>query len=387
MKQSKRSLTQKSFRQCREHLFYGCLLLLLSCTVEEDGGDRTGAGGETFLQPSFFAGTTVTRADDGHGIVSGTNGTGTNGNIKAVTLYVGKEDLSAAYPGITNHANGDGFSTFTPDGDSWKGTPVVKLHNETARILAFTPAGAGITNGSSGSSLSIDIELDKDMTFDGSSTWDCSAVDYLYGSNTNVVDPATTEAINAARITANNKSNYSPSIYLHHALAQIEFRMKKKDGLANEYDFVKKITVTAGTGQPFRTGSGSMVLTDGTIAGGSMGNSLSFAPTTNAVQCGSTQSVKVAFGLVAPLASQPGDDLSMTIVFGKADLNDSSADRELTVKSSQFNKQWKKGRKFVYNLVLTDHAIEVGTTEIESWTPEKNDSAGDAYPDGFKSIN
>lgn len=199
----------------------------------------------------------------------------------------------------------------------------------------------------------------------------CNVTDYLYGSTKQDADE---------QIIASNQS-FEPAIWLRHALAQVVFKMQSASGRpVDAYDYIKKITMKT-TGSPsFLTGSGTMQLKDGVMSlnGGDI-KELTFTPSANPVQCGAnSQSKVVAYGLVAPLSSALSN-VTLTI-----DLGDKSSDtnkRILSVKNAGFNVQWLKGKRYVYNLTLTNREIVVNEIKITPWTDENG--TGDLRPDGF----
>lgn len=337
--------------------------LLAGCTSQElPDGDR----GVALLQPDFLTGTTVTRS-----LVNGTASETKNGNIHQVNLYVTKSTGNTVYPGITFNG-ADGLSQFTYNGTSWAGSPTVNLHNEEARIYAYYPVDINPTHVSGGTLHTIPVSgIPVDQTFNGANTWECNVTDYLYGSAQQATD---------SPITATNQS-FKPAIWMRHALAQVVFKMQSRDGRpVDTYDYIKKITMTTTGGTSFPTGTGTMQINDGTMSlSATNGKTLSFAPSANPVQCGASSSPKVvAYGLVAPLSSELSD-VSLSIEL--ADKTTDTNKRILAVSSSSFNVKWEKGKRYIYNLTLTDRNIVVGNITITTWTPQSG--SGDLRPDGF----
>lgn len=340
----------------------GIGVLLAGCTSQElpDAG-----GGVAILQPDFLTGTTGTRSLV-NGIASGTG----NGNIHQVNLYVTKSADNTVYPGIT-FSSIAGLSQFTYGGANWEGDPTVNLHNEKARIYAYYPVNVNPTYVAGGTQHTIPVSISADQTFDGANTWNCSVTDYLYGSAQQATD---------SPITASNQS-FKPSIWMRHALAQVVFKMQSRDGRpVDAHDYIKKITMSTTGGTHFSTGTGTMLINDGTMKlSVTDGKTLSFTPSANPVQCGANSSPKVvAYGLVAPLSSKLAN-VSLSIELA----GEASADnkRVLAVTSTTFNVKWEKGKRYIYNLTLTDRDIVVGDITITSWTPETG--SDELRPDGF----
>lgn len=341
----------------------GLGLLLVGCTGQELPDDGRGV---VSLQPHFLTGTTDTRS-----LVNGTASATGNGNIHQVNLYVTKKADNAIYPGITN-GTVNGLSQFTYDGTAWTGNPTVNLHNEEARIYAYYPVNVNPTHVAGADTHTIPVTgITATQTFNGANTWVCNVTDYLYGSTKQDADE---------QIIASNQS-FEPAIWLRHALAQVVFKMQSASGRpVDAYDYIKKITMKTTDSPSFLTGSGTMQLKDGVMSlnGGDI-KELTFTPSANPVQCGAnSQSKVVAYGLVAPLSSALSN-VTLTI-----DLGDKSSDtnkRILSVKNAGFNVQWLKGKRYVYNLTLTNREIVVNEIKITPWTDENG--TGDLRPDGF----
>lgn len=344
-----------------------------ACSSEElPGGDQA----EVRLQPHFFAATAETRS-----IVNGTGTETKEDKISTVGLYVTQKDNNAVYG--TN-----GKAIFTKQAnENWTGD--VKLGSIVARLYAFSPSDSEVTHANSSDTHTIPVTLSADQTFAGGTAgsegngWECSGTDYLYGTTTEAI-----EATPAQNIEASN-TNFSPSIYLHHALAQVVFKLQTVSGrpVDNTYDFVKKITLKATeSNKYFQTGTGTMQLKDGVLGGLTAGNTLSFAPSviTKAVKCGANTSPNVvAYGLVAPMTAAPaGNSITLTFLLGKPEVDKTDGERELTVTIPSPVK-WEKGKRYLYTLNLSNRAITVeGTTEIKGWGKPVN-SEQDMKPDGF----
>lgn len=340
----------------------GLGLLLVGCTGQELPDDGRGV---VSLQPHFLTGTTDTRS-----LVNGTASATGNGNIHQVNLYVTKKADNAVYPGITN-GTVNGLSQFTYDGTAWTGNPTVNLHNEKARIYAYYPVDVNPTH-VSGDTHTIPVaDITAAQTFNGANTWECNVTDYLYGSTKQDADN---------EIIASNQS-FKPAIWLRHALAQVVFKMQSASGRpVDAYDYIKKITMKTAGSTSFLTGSGTMQLKDGVIASLSgTAKELTFTPSANPVQCAAnSQSKVVAYGLVAPL-SFALSDVTLTIELG--DKSSDTNKRILSVTNPTFNVQWSKGKRYVYNLTLTNRDIVVNEITITPWTPAIG--TGDLRPDGF----
>lgn len=352
----------------QKNTFLCCIGLtawMTACTSETDGIGQDSTA--VVLRPIFVAASPETRS-----IVNGL-GIG-NGMINQIKLYVTKSDGYTPYPGIGSSPN-EGLSTYTGTGNGtliWEGSPEVKLHNETARIFAYAPADAALTKSGNSIAHTIPVTVESDIKFDGSSEWNCTGDDYLYGSSSPQVGVS-------GEITASNADGkFSPTIHLQHALAQVAFKLQTANGrpVDGNYDYVKSIKLEAT--DAFLAGTGTMQIADGAISGIGAASTLTFTPSANPKICGNYYSGNiVAYGLVAPINNMPSF-VTLTITLGSKD-NDTHK-RVLTVTSDNFKVQWEKGKRYIYNLTLTDRAIEVSGVEIKEWGA-KVSGTGDLEPD------
>lgn len=354
-------------------LGYTFSLLLIACTAEEDIGNAPSGGGQqpVLLQPNFYTGQPSTRATKG--IVNGLEafgGTHTPGKISTVMLYVTKTDGHIVYPGVEDDTTDDlvaGLSLFKATGGGtlkWEGKPAVNLYNEQARVFAFSPSDATFVASTSNEANHkiTGVNIPAAMTF-GADELDCNTIDYLYGSGSGEV--GTSSEILVSNATSGNNT-FKPDIHLQHALAQIVFKLQTTSGRpVTEYDFVKSIKLEAT--EAFLTGeNGAMQIADGTISGLSSASTLTLTPSANPVSCGNNgQGNIVAYGLVAPIASAPSS-VTLTITLSKKE--DNTNRRELSVTSTNFNVKWEKGKRYVYNLTLSDRSIVPDQMEIKEWT-------------------
>ena len=388
MKQNKQSicLAAPPLRQC---VFLGYLLFLLlpACTAGEDGADNdlSGNRGEAvLLQPRFYAGQPSTRS-----VVNGLESSDAVTNkdkISSVMLYVTESNGYPFYQGVKDPNNKlkDGLSLFKAKGSgtlSWTGAPAVNLYNLQARVFAFSPSDATFNASTTSDEHTIEVTIPADMTFNGGNSWQCSTVDYLYGSGSSDIGSNTS-------ITASNAEGaFSPTIHLQHALAQVVFKLQSAPGrlVDNNYDYVKKITLNTASNIFVATANSAtttMKLKDGTLGATTGIGELTFTPNpmATAVKCGENGTpAVVGYGLVAPLASKP-TDVSFTIVLGNT--TDMANERHLVVKAANFQQiQWERGYRYTYNLILSDRNIAVGNITIDKWN--KTTGTGTRPPDGF----
>lgn len=345
----------------------GLTAWITACTSETDGIGKDSTA--VVLTPVFVAASPETRS-----IVNGL-GTG-GGKINQIKLYVTKSDGYTPYPGIGSGSD-LGLSTYTGTGGgslTWTGSPVVKLHNETARIFAYAPESAVLTKNGNSIAHTIPVTVESDITFDGSSEWNCTGDDYLYGSSSPEVGVS-------GEITASNKNGeFSPTIHLQHALAQVAFKLQTANGrpVDGNYDYVKSIKLEAT--DAFLTGSnGKMRIDNGEISDLTAASTLTFTASVNPKICGNYNLGNiVAYGLVAPISQQP-TSVTLTIKLGSN--NNETNQRVLSVTSNNFNVKWEKGQRYIYNLTLTDRAIKVSNVEIKGWSTEVSNGNGTLKPD------
>jgi hypothetical protein len=269
------------------------------------------------------------------------------------------------------------YTTFTTtNGTTWTGAKKLNLRTEQARLYAWYPDN-GTAPTESGATRTIPLTLPAAQTFDGASTTACSQTDYLYGSKKNTGD--------ATAITV-NATNATPTVYLQHALAQLVFTIEYKAGRVpdSEYDYVKSISLTIGTGTAvFRAANaaGTLALNDGTITLATTAT-ITFTATAGTSQLpGNIGAPKpVAYGLVAPKAKDETgtNPISLNLVLGQS--SGSTNDRTLTAANAAlFNGEWKKGHRYTYNLQLDKNDITLKSVEIKAWT-EKDGGSQDVPP-------
>ncbi|WP_159063553.1 fimbrillin family protein [Parabacteroides bouchesdurhonensis] len=313
----------------------GALFLLFAACNDEE--QVLSGSADCLLRPAFEA--EQASAPVSRSVISGIGSATANGTINSIKLFLTKEDHSA-YTGNESSV----FST--ANGTSWTGSPEIKLSGDKVYVYAFYPTSAAVTRAAGANTHTIPVSVPAIASFDGSSTWNCSTTDYLYGVKPNSSQEET--------VTASNRdSEFSPSIYMRHALAQVVFKLQASNPNST-YDYVKEIrlSVHAGNAQKFRAGSGTMQIKDGALSLTDT-ETLTFRASVNPV-CATTSSVTVGYGLAAPLAVAP-ENVSLTIVLGEK--GDASNDRTLTATNTGFNIQWQKGHIYTYNLKLKDRNL------------------------------
>lgn len=330
------------------HLAVSCLLLFAGGCADSSCISDTDT--PVLLQPAF---STVSASSTTRTIVSET----------------GTADGKVSHIGVCLTLNSDGHTAYANpsvssalftlgEGGDWTASHPVNLRSIPARLYAWYPATTdALTTTDNGTIRTVPITLSASQTFDGASTTACSQTDYLYGSAGSTVGDVTA-------ITVSNTAN-NPTIYLQHALAQLVFTIEYKSGRVPdaEYDWVKKISLEG----PFHTGDATMQLSDGTLTfPAHSSDEFTFEANSNPQLPGNIGDPKrVAYGLVAPKAATT-DNTTLKLVLGQQSGPDN--DRTLTVTTSFFNGEWKKGVRYVYNLLLDKNDLTLKNVAIEGWT-------------------
>lgn len=360
-----------------------CLLILCACTDTASLLQATDTDNipPCPLELSFVQGADVSLVSSiPRSAVAGT-GTGGNGKIAAIGVYI---------TGTTDHAPYKGtetgrytYATTTTDGSATIATWVCYAGTHTsgtatpiyvstlsATLNAFHPADATVTPDTGDGNHTIPVAAEgipASQTFDPTNGWNCSATDYLFGSAAQDAITSVTAVIDMDKLA----EKITKTIYMHHALARVEFQIQNSDGQNEDgYNYVKRIELKvasaspatpflASTATPFRTSTGSsssaMSISDGTLSGLENVGTLSFTVTSGAtpIQIGSAATT-VGYGLVAPI-SAPGAAVTLSLTLGKQ--GDTGNDRTLSVTHDAFKTKWEAGYNYTYKLKLNNHIL------------------------------
>lgn len=358
-----------------------CLPSLFSCT-----GDFSSVQTNTDIPPcklqlNFIQGDNTTSTGSNHrSAITGT-GTGGNDKISAIGVYVtgsthqpyeGTEVQNGRYTYVTTNASTEINQTWTcyaGTATSGTATPIF-VSTEEATLYAFYPADATVTPGTGNGNHTIPVtNIPAQQTYNGENNWECSATDYLVGSSTETEIIPLTAAIQPEKLS----ETISKTLYMHHALARVEFQIQNSNGQnEKDYNYVKQITLTVNTGNPpfLATGgaNGKMQINNGTFSNLTAVQNLTFTPAGATAQQipdkGSTLTV-VGYGLVAPI-SAPGNSISLSLLLGKKD-NDND-NRTVSVTHESFKIPWLAGHNYVYKLVLNNHILVPSGIEIGELT-------------------
>lgn len=306
-----------------------------------------------------------------------------NGEIEKIGVCITAENSHDPY-----HSGGASRYTFTTEGVGYTGTGTTTmsplyLTNKNATIQAFHPSTETATEiGIGDYTIPVTIPSTQSFSTVNGSKLQCAITDYLYGSAQNT-------AGDVAPIKANN-TNASPTIYMHHALAKVVFTLQCDENRTPNatYDCVKSITMAAQNGNPFLYGtSGTMQINNGTLAGLSATNKLTFKPADGAplVAVGKSGSPStVACGLAVPLSALPGE-VTLTVTLGKN--GDTTYDRTYTATNSAFNVQWQKGHCYTYNMVLGNKLTATQVTTSWVGTSSEDTPAVTPKEKGISNLN
>lgn len=297
-----------------------------------------------------------------------------NGEIDKIGVCITAENSHDPY-----HSGGESRYTFTTEGVGYIGTnttpmPPLYLTNKDATIQAFHPSTETTTEiGAGNYTIPVTVPFTQSFSTVNGNKLQCAATDYLYGSAKNAAGDATP-------IEANN-TNASSTIYMHHALAKVVFTLQCDENRTpnTTYDCVKSIKMSTQSGNSFLYGvSGTMQINNGTLAGLSATNELTFKPADGVppVAVGESGSPStVACGLVAPLSSLPGE-ITLTVTLGKN--GEATYDRTYTATNTAFNVQWQKGYCYTYNMVLGNKLTATQVTT--SWVGTSPDDTPTVIP-------
>jgi hypothetical protein len=325
------------------------------------------------LELSFVQGANVSLVSSTPRSRSAVTGTGTGGNekIAAIGVYITGTEDHAPYKGT-----GTGrytYATTATDGSATTATWVCYAGTNTsgtatpiyvstlqATLNAFHPADATVTPSTGDGNHTIPVAADgipASQTFDPANTWNCSATDYLFGSATQDAITSVTAAIDMDKLA----EKITKTIYMHHALARVEFQIQNDDGKnEDDYNYIKKIELKAASpATPFLTSTGSsssaMSISNGNLSGLENVGTLSFTVASGATpaQIGSTATT-VGYGLVAPI-SAPDAAVTLSLTLGKQ--GDTGNDRTLSVTHDAFKTKWEAGYNYTYKLKLNNHIL------------------------------
>lgn len=344
-----------------------CLLIFSACSPE----DETTPNEEKppfSLQLGFARGGTAMPEAEEIRARSLVNGMGTGGNGKAdcIGVYITGTDhqpykgSEGRYTFVTKDTNGASWECYEGTSPSTGSTSTIYLSNLTATVQAFYPADATLTPSTNNDNHTVSVGIPGTQTFNGGNAWECSATDYMYASG----KENELAAITVSNQTPNSGGVISQTIYMYHALTKILFQIKNTEGKQEDaYNYVKSITLTATTGTPFLTATGTMQINNGTLSGLTSTNELKFT-STSPVTIGTVDYTTVGYGLVAPVTSTGSVNLTVTL----GTQSDTSYDRTLTAILPAT--AWQAGCSYTYQLTLKGHVLIPTNITIGTHTDE-----------------
>lgn len=287
-------------------------------------------------------------------------GTGA-GKISTAGIYVARTSDNTTYPGTLDA--GSIFTAPQVSGQPWTTTSPVYVNTIEGRLYAWSPSTVTATPGTSGGAPTIPIAIAASQTFDGGNAYGCSVADYMYGAAGGAI--GNTDAILVSRTAS------TPAIHLQHALAQVVFKMENATDRPAEpdYDYVWSIVCVGkeAADPPFYTApSKTMSLADGSIAGKTAENTLTFECSANPQRSGSAGSpAVVAYGLVIPKDATTGMEYTMKVSLGNAAGTDTRT-YQCSV-GTAFSAAWQAGHRYTYNLKLGKKEVTIDTVTISGW--------------------
>lgn len=347
-----------------------CLLIMSSCNGEEERTVSLPIETPVPLQLHFERGEMNLSIKEIHArnLVDETGTGGTNKTDRIGVYATGTDHKpykgsQGQYIYIAQNATGSSWKCYTGTSETGNTEATLYLSNLTATLQAFHPAGETVTPDTGNGNHTIPVTIPATQTYNGTNTWECSATDYLYASG----DENTLTAITVNNQTPHTGSSISQTIYLFHALTKLIFQIKNGNGQEESaYNYVKSITLTAATGTPFLTSTGTMQIKDGTLAGLTPTHTLTFT-TTSPVSITSSYTT-VGYGLAAPVSST--GNISLSIKLGAE--NNTNYDR--TLSATLPATPWQSGCSCTYQLLLKGHILIPSGITIGTHTDETVDN-------------
>lgn len=343
-----------------------CLLIFSACSPEDETTPNE-ENTPVSLQLGFArGGITMPTAGEvrTRSLVNGM-GTGGGGKADCIGVYITGTDhqpykgSNGQYTFVAKDANGTSWECHEGT-SSTSSTSAIYLSNLQATVQAFYPADATLTPDTGSGKHTVSVTIPASQTFNGENTWECSATDYMYASG----EENKLTAITVSNQTPNTANVISQTIYMYHALTKILFQIQNTEGQQEDaYNYVKSITLTAATGTPFLTATGTMQINNGTLSGLTSTNELYFT-TTSPVKISSSYTT-VGYGLVAPVTSTGSVNLTVTL----GTQSDISYDRTLTATLPAT--AWQAGCSYTYQLTLKGHVLIPTNIAIGTHTDEK----------------
>lgn len=197
----------------------------------------------------------------------------------------------------------------------------------------------------------------------------CNQTDYLFATNSAERDTPVQDTVSETQLET--------TLYMHHAMAKISFRVMKGKGQAvdTDNDFVKQVKLTTAENIFPQGLTCTMSLVNGALTGVTPSNALSFTAREGKRMLLSpysedrTSASRQAYGLVAPLKKE-GNIVAMEVTVGTND-SDTEKDRiyKTVADTEKLPVDWERGKEYIYAMTVTDRGLDVKLVQIVAFEP------------------
>lgn len=210
------------------------------------------------------------------------------------------------------------------------------------------------------------LRIKTEQTFDATDAKrnTCNQTDYLFATKSAALAVPEHDRVSETRLET--------TLYMHHAMAKISFRVMKGKGqtVDADNDFVKKIKLTAADNIFPQGLTCTMSLVNGALTGVTPSNAMSFTAETGKGMLLSpysedrTSASQQVYGLVAPLKKE-GNVMAMEVTIGT---NDDNAENDRIYKTvadtEKLPVDWERGKEYIYAMTVTDQRLDVKLVQI-----------------------
>ncbi|WP_195372278.1 MULTISPECIES: fimbrillin family protein [Parabacteroides] len=307
------------------------------------------------------------------------DGVGTSGANNIGKVYVSLASFADGQ--YATYANSSVSATYTAadkEGSTsgeliWKADKDIYLNNNKAVVFGYAPLEGSDALSGAPSITDSDVTV-AGLVIKASQTFDatdvkrntCDQTDYLFSTNSSIRATPVQDTV--------SKADRQTTLYMHHALAKVSFKVRKGKGqpAIDDNDFVKKIKLFS-TANDFPQGSGmTMSLVNGTLTGGTPTDTLFFL-----VETGKGKQLAVydetdgfknvaqqVYGLVAPLTKDE-KVMAMELTIGP---NDATTDKDRIYKTgnaqTKLKVNWERGKEYIYTVTISDQVLDVNLVQI-----------------------
>lgn len=281
-----------------------------------------------------------------------------------------KDDPTGNQGAIGNpYAPDAGNVKFTLIGDEWQPVTPVSLAAANGTVYAYYPFNPGVSFSAANPGIPVSVTTTGTITVKGGAeatgsvnkpgailTPVTAETDYMY------YDPTTNPSSIQSKAVVNNR-NADASLIMHHAFAQVSFRLVKNGSYSNggaEGQLTKYVLAD--------NGSNHLIVTGGTM---SMNISNGSVTTTNPVAGTITRNIQgyrlgndpdaatIISNLVLPVSSFNNNDLKVTFT-----IDGVTYDAILPTTKIQY---WNGGSNYLYTVTLSGTGLNVADVEIVDW--------------------